>query len=76
MTGQQREGDRQSAVGQVFGPGADGLGGAGEAVAHEDADLSAVTAERLGSGKERHRGTPIDEGLASYLRVRKVTASG
>ncbi|GAA2602960.1 hypothetical protein Stube_50760 [Streptomyces tubercidicus] len=62
MTGQQRQADREPLVGQEFGPGANRLGGAGEAVAHEDADLSAVTAERLGSGKERHRGTPIDEG--------------
>ncbi|BDM67887.1 hypothetical protein HEK616_13740 [Streptomyces nigrescens] len=62
MTGQQRKGDGQPPVGQMFGPGAQGLGGAGEAVAHKDADLSAVAAERLGSGKERHRGTPFDEG--------------
>ncbi|GAA2343035.1 hypothetical protein Scani_56630 [Streptomyces caniferus] len=62
MTGQQRQTDREPLVGQILGPGAYGLGGAGEAVAHKDADLSAVTAERLGSGKERHRGTPIDEG--------------
>ena len=61
VAGQQRQRDREPALGQVLGPGAQRLRGAGETVAEEDADLSAVVAERLGSGKERHRRSPVRE---------------
>ena len=48
--------DGQPALGQVLGPGAQRLGRAGEAVTEQDADLSALVAERLGSGEDRHHG--------------------
>jgi hypothetical protein len=43
-------------LGEVLGPGAQRLGGTGEAVAEKDTGLPALMAERLGSGEDRHLG--------------------
>lgn len=56
VPGQQREGHGQSALRQIIGPGAQGLRRTRESVTEEDADLSALVAERLGSREDRHRG--------------------
>ncbi len=40
--------------GEVLGPGAHRLGGAGEPVEHEHADRAAVVGEGLGAGEEGH----------------------
>jgi hypothetical protein len=56
VPGQQRQRDRESPLREIFGPGAQRLRRTGESVTEEDADLSALVAERLGSRKDRHRG--------------------
>jgi hypothetical protein len=69
VSGQQREGHRQVALGEVLGPGEQGLGAAGEAVAEEDADLPALVAERLGSGEDRHVGLLFGQWAGTSMTV-------